>query len=425
MKFLNYLGLCLLLVTCSCASKHKIIENQNQSHIYNPGTSYLHPEYLIFHQADSVSQLVLRVNADELLFNQANPENTLQAKIKVQYQLIDITADPLNNAITDSATVVKKLEKTPGKSLTLQTYLIKAQYGKVYSLKVILSDILRGSKELSYVFVNKLNKYTGQNYKPISRLTDLPLFRNFIVPNEGVRIINNNQETKKLYIRYRKDDTPLPPPPFSVQTEPKYVLKEDSLWVLPYNPKQSFLFQYKGNYLIQTDSLQTESLSLINAGPSFPKVMEPDMMIPPLEYLTTTEEFNSLKKGDTTKLTVDNFWLKAGGNVEMARELIRIYYNRMYYSNLFFTSYKQGWRTDRGMIYLIFGPPSYITKTATSEIWEYYVKQDASNLTITFNKVASPYSENHYVMLRNDSYTRYWRNAVDSWRKGKAYSLEE
>jgi GWxTD domain-containing protein len=153
--------------------------------------------------------------------------------------------------------------------------------------------------------------------------------------------------------------------------------------------------------------------------------MEPDMMIPPLEYLTTTEEFNSLKKGDTAKLTVDNFWLKAGGNVEMARELIRIYYNRMYYSNLFFTSYKQGWRTDRGMIYMIFGPPSYITKTATSEIWEYYVKQDASNLTITFNKVASPYSENHYVMLRNDSYTRYWRTAVDSWRKGKAYSLEE
>ena len=146
MKFLNYLGLSLLLVTCSCASKRKIIENKNQSHIYNPGTSYLHPEYLIFHQADSVSQLVLRVNADELLFNQANPENTLQAKIKVQYQLIDITADPLNNAITDSATVVKKLEKTPGKSLTLQTYLIKAQYGKVYSLKVILSDILRGSK---------------------------------------------------------------------------------------------------------------------------------------------------------------------------------------------------------------------------------------------------------------------------------------
>jgi len=77
------------------------------------------------------------------------------------------------------------------------------------------------------------------------------------------------------------------------------------------------------------------------------------------------------------------------------------------------------------MVYMIFGPPSYMTKEALSESWEYYIKQDASNLTITFAKVASPYSENHYVMQRNDSYTRFWRAAVDSWRKGKAYSLEE
>ncbi|HEY4787801.1 MAG TPA: GWxTD domain-containing protein, partial [Bacteroidales bacterium] len=174
-----------------------------------------------------------------------------------------------------------------------------------------------------------------------------------------------------------------------------------------------------------TDTTKADGLLLTNPGPGFPKVNEPEMMIPPLEYLTTTDEFNTLKKIDNNKLAIDNFWLKSGGSVDMAREMIRIYYNRMFYANLFFTSYKQGWKTDRGMIYMVFGPPSYMTKDALSETWEYYVKQDASNLTITFTKTPSPYSENHYVMQRSDAFTRFWRNAIDSWRKGKAYSLEE
>jgi GWxTD domain-containing protein len=403
-----------------------VVEKQEQSKIYSPGTTYLHPEYLIFHHSDSLSQLIIKINTDELLFNQANPENALQAKVKIRYQLIDITDNPTSTIIADSATIEKKIEKTPGKNYLVQTYVIKTQYGKTYSLKISFSDVLRGVNQSNYVFVNKTNRYSGQNFKTISRTNDMPMFKNYIFPGEKFRIINNMSGLKKLYIKYRKDDTPLPPPPFSVQTELAYNFTPDSLWAFPYVPQQSYLFEHKGNYLITTDSLQNEGLFLINAGRSFPKVVEPDMMIPPLEYLTTTEEFNALKKEENSKLAVDNFWQKmAGNNLDMAREIIRIYYNRMFYANLFFTSYKQGWRTDRGMIYIIFGPPSAITKNATSETWEYYVRQDASNLTITFNKVASKYTENHYVMIRNDSYSRFWRMAVDSWRKGKAFSLEE
>lgn len=409
----------------SCASKQKIAETRNVSSIYNPGTSYLHPKYLVFHQSDSITQLVLQLNLEELLFNQANPENTMQARVKIQYQLNEISDNTQNNEIADSATVVKKIEKVAGKTFALQTYFLKIGAGKTYSLKVTLTDVLRGVNQVSYLFVNKLNRYSGQNYKPISRFSDMPMFRNYVFPNEFVQILSNNQAARKFYVRYRKDDTPLPPPPFSVQSEPKYSFVADSMWVIPYNQSQALLFQYKGNYLIQTDSLQTDGLFLIDAGPSFPKVTEPNMMIPPLEYLCTTAEFNAIKADTMPKLAVDNFWLTLGGNTEMARELIRVYYNRMYYANLFFTSYKPGWKTDRGMIYLVFGPPSIITKTATSEIWEYRVKQDASNLSITFNKVPSPYSENHFVMQRSDSYTRYWRVAVDMWRKGKAFSLEE
>jgi hypothetical protein len=422
---LSILPVILVTLLYSCVSKQKIAETKNVSSIYNPGTSYLHPKYLVFHQSDSITQLILQLNLEELLFNQANPENAMQSRVKIQYQLTDISDNAQNKEIADSATAVKKIDKVAGKTFALQTYFLKARLGRTYALKVTLTDMLRGVNQVSYLFVNKLNRYSGQNYKVISRFSDMPMFRNYVFPNEYVQILSNNPAAKKYYIRYRKDDTPLPPPPFSVQSEAKYTFVADSIWVIPYNQSQVLLFQYKGIYLVQTDSTQTDGLFLINAGQSFPKVTEPDMLIPPLEYLCSASEFSTLKADTLPKLAVDNFWLTAGGNTEMARELIRVYYNRMYYANLFFTSYKQGWKTDRGMLYLLFGPPGVITKTATSETWEYYVKQDAVNLSITFNKVPSPYSENHFVMQRNDSYSRYWRAAVDMWRKGKAFSLEE
>jgi hypothetical protein len=109
----------------------------------------------------------------------------------------------------------------------------------------------------------------------------------------------------------------------------------------------------------------------------------------------------------------------------MARELIRIYYNRLSYANLYFTSYKEGWKTDRGMIYMIFGSPNYINKTASTETWEYHNKQKVSIISIKFLKVPSPYTENLYVMQRNDSYTPFWRNSVESWHNGKVYSMDE
>jgi GWxTD domain-containing protein len=148
-------------------------------------------------------------------------------------------------------------------------------------------------------------------------------------------------------------------------------------------------------------------------------------MISPLEYLSTTEEFRGLSQADSSKIALDNFWLKLGGNVAVSREMIRVFYNRMFYANQYFNSYKPGWKTDRGMIYMVFGPPSYIKKTANLETWEYYVKDDASNLIINFIKAASPYSSNHYIMQRSDEFTPYWRMAVDSWRNGRVFTLEE
>ena len=78
-----------------------------------------------------------------------------------------------------------------------------------------------------------------------------------------------------------------------------------------------------------------------------------------------------LRSAVKPKAALDDFWIKCGGNVDKARELIRIYYTRVLYSNYYFTSYKEGWRSERGMIYIIYGPPDKVYKTSEGESWGY------------------------------------------------------
>jgi GWxTD domain-containing protein len=422
---LNIFGLTVTVILASCSAGHKIVKQPDQSAMYKPGRMALHPEYSIFHLNDSISQLLVKLNTDELLFNQANPENVMQAVIKISFQIIDITADPGNKSITDSSTVFRSIDKSATKRFSITTLLIKAQLGREYILKAMITDVLHNIVQQNFVYVHKQNRYSAQNFKLLSRPNDAPMFKSFVLPDEAVRIMINQKDIKKLYIRYQKDNTPLPPPPFSVQVEPQFFFKTDSIWSYNYSPQMGYVFPYKGLYLIQTDTTQKDGLFLADYGRAFPKIKDAAPMVPPLEYLTTTEEFRNLQKGDNKKLAVDNYWLNMTNNVDMARQLIRIYYSRFSYANLYFTSYKEGWKTDRGMIYIIFGPPSFISKTALTETWEFHDKRRAKIFSINFAKTPTIYSDNHYIMQRNDSYTPYWRNAIDSWHNGKVYSPED
>ncbi len=56
------------------------------------------------------------------------------------------------------------------------------------------------------------------------------------------------------------------------------------------------------------------------------------------------------------------------------------YYNRVAYANEHFTHFFSGWKSDRGMIYILFGPPDDVERhpfnidTKPYEIWHYYRK---------------------------------------------------
>ena len=149
-----------------------------------------------------------------------------------------------------------------------------------------------------------------------------------------------------------------------------------------------------------------------------------DQLVESLAYLTTSAEYETLKTATNKKLAVDNFWIERAGNLDKARELIRVYYNRVFFANFYFTSFKPGWKTDRGMIYIIYGPPQSVKVEPGREKWIYYKDNYTSTVTFTFDHTPNAFSVDNFSLQRSDSYDTFWRSAVDTWRKGKIYLIE-
>jgi GWxTD domain-containing protein len=415
----------LFIAACTTSRKAMQIRSSNQYYLYNPGSTFLHPEFSVYHLNDTSSQLFIKFFTDEFLFNQANPEQTLQAGLSIKYQLYDITDDKNNPVLADSSTFVRYVERRNVRKVLVLPLFIRTEAGREYTLRVVSLDINRKASHTASLYVDKLSTGSIQNFKLLQAQGGSPVFRQYINSDDLFKIVSNRNRIDHLYIRYQKNDLPLPAPAFSMTGEKTFIFRTDSSWIYPYNPGANFNFQTEGMYFIQTDTTQSEGLYLMHFGKHYPRIKTPEAMLDPLEYITTTVEFRKLQAETNQKLAIDNYWLKLGGNPDISRELIRVFYTRMYFANYYFTSFKEGWKTDRGMIYIIFGQPNYITKTATTETWEYYNTQSAKNVEFIFDKAPSVYTGNHYVLQRSEYFNSFWRQAVDTWRSGKVYSAEE
>ena len=88
----------------------------------------------------------------------------------------------------------------------------------------------------------------------------------------------------------------------------------------------------------------------------------------------------------------------------------------MQLANEFFTTYKEGWKTDRGIIFTVFGMPTTVQKTATYEYWYYKRTSERDLVEFTFDKV-----DGLYLLRRSPSYTQPWSAEVFAWRSGRVY----
>ncbi len=398
----------------------RLVNTSKQQRYYssanNPFIYKIHPEFRFFH-SPSGNKLFARLNLQELMFAQFTANGKLQAKVQIKYFIY--SPDDFEFPV-DSADFNFDLTKQK-KQTTAITYIPVKELGmKEFYIKIFTIDMLKRVGSKDFVYVNYENENSSQNFMTNYKNSNISYFRPYLKIGQSVDI-QHNKTTDTLFVKYREADFPVSPPPYYAQPYVQPKLEHDSVYFITGDSKMEFSAEQKALYCVQNDTLTDRGMYILGVDADFPFVRNSQEMLNSLKYLCKNKEFKDLQNASNKKLTVDRFWIKFGGNTNRARELIRIYYNRVVYANIYFTSYKEGWKTDRGMIYIMFGTPKRIKKEINKEIWIYSDRNEQKILQFVFNRQDLPYSNNVFVLERSSDFMRFWAEAKRSWRDGKVY----
>ena len=381
---MNFSFVILRVSSCTSKSSRSSAAAPNVSHAYKSEINALHPKYTVFHRSSTVSELHFKINSQELLYSKQGGSENFSARISIQYRLISSydTKD-----IIDSATVSLSDAFSNTPKDIIGKIDINATATNSYVLQVDIADLNRNSSSQALLEVNKVDQSTRQNFIVLSAKTKTPIFRDNIGKNERFLIRYRTPYTK-VFVRYYHRNFPLPSPPFASSNMTPFEYRADSLFSLELDEKDTvgFNFRKPGFYHIQADTTTKEGLTLFRFDDDFPNVKKPEDMLHPLRFLTSKQEYDAMSSYKNLKTAVDSFWVYAGGSHDRARELVKKYYNRVNDANNYFSSYIEGWRTDRGLVYIIYGPPTIVYKYSDSENWSYGEASNPNSNTFYFLK---------------------------------------
>ncbi|MGI9545590.1 MAG: GWxTD domain-containing protein [Cyclobacteriaceae bacterium] len=244
----------------------------------------------------------------------------------------------------------------------------------------------------------------------------VPVFENYILQKDSFHIESADPSVSSVYVyQYRHDFEPARPPISSAPGASGKNLSIDSVWSVKVG--QKILLEDLGLYFIQSDSSSLKGISFRITDNSYPKPGKIESLVAPLKYITTKSEYRRLQSADDPKKAFDKFWLEQTNDEQLARKNIKAYFQRFTWSNQVFTSYKEGWKTDRGMIFMIFGLPMDVRRLPAREEWTYSGFGD-SQVVFTFMMVPNIFTDQHYELVRSSDYDDFWFATLDAWRTG-------
>jgi GWxTD domain-containing protein len=222
-------------------------------------------------------------------------------------------------------------------------------------------------------------------------------------------------QQRDAIISYYKHEFPAAVPPFSEgMGRVSSALKPDSIYTLPAN--QPLTLTALGLYLVQRDTTSGNGFSF-RVVDDYPRYATVESLSDPLIYLCTKQEFDRIKSAEGNKKAFDKVILSITGDADRARDLMRNYFRRVEWANYYFSSYKEGWKTDRGMIFVLFGLPDELFRFEDREVWSFNNK--AVKATFDFVRSSTVFDPDNYVLVRESKLKEIWYSKIDLWRNAR------
>ncbi len=386
---------------------------------YSPTAFVLHPKFKVFHENEESSKIYLKLLTNELRFSSANEERLSQSMLKINYK---ITNTLRGKDILDSSQTTVKINQVTNQTSVISFFKIKRFDLDQYFLEINIVDIYAGKKSQSFVTINNAKNDNSQYYLSFKNNNHKPVFEEYFNNSDTFQIMHTGNKDSLLYVTRYPVNFETAQAPYISEPETGYHFENDSAYLINFNNNFAiFSARKKGIYMLKTKPNASGGIMKVYFNKNFPLIIKSDELIKASKYLLTDEEYNQLIKSDNKKLALDNFWLSHTENKEKARELLKIWYNRATYANYYFTSYKEGYKTDRGMIYMVMGPPDDIQHFDDAEKWIYLNTKEETELEYIFVQQFNSFSENDFILIRETKYEPYYKKAIKSWRSGIVY----
>jgi GWxTD domain-containing protein len=293
---------------------------------------------------------------------------------------------------------VKSFRETSAKeNFNLSYRSFKLAPGK-YLLKTTVTD--RDSrKEYS-----SENYYNVREFSPKPSISDIMLIaqmkivegNNRIIPNVS-RNVSENKKEINIFFEIYSDSSTNSNIEYIVTNKDNKILYESSGKQLINKDKTQVFYTISdstllnlGNYILTVRLKDNNEKTLASTSKAFysrwaglPATVDNiDEAIDQLIYIANPNEIEYMRNGkdeeEKTKRFIEYWKTKdpSPGNEE--NEVFQEYFGRVNFANEQFSHYSEGWQSDRGMVFIILGPPNNIDRhpfeydAKPYEIWEYY-----------------------------------------------------
>jgi GWxTD domain-containing protein len=427
----------VLLAACSGSKK---LSNKNWASIYSPDINFTYPQYRYYNFSGDSVRLYYRIKTSDFLAQGSDSTAGFKVRIGVEGLLFPsftsrIALDSIfaEHILTATASGEVKgsnifipgaaSSETDSVEETIE-YLegstsFRAPAGSDYVLQLFVTDINRRASVFTFLRIDRTGRQPAGDFLPRDPETGRVLISSFTDRPDTFYLESSLHTGKAAWMRYFNRDYPLAYPPFSSAEQKSLSYFSDFAVRVGSLDSIQFETDRPGICHVQLDTLEKEGFSYFRFKADYPRLTDAGSLMESIRYLTTRQEYDRLVNSENKKEAIDDFWISLAGNQERARVLIRSYYKRVQLANHFFTSYLEGWKSDRGLIFVIFGPPAAIYRDDTSESWNYSSSSSFGSLIFTFDRVSNPFTDNDYRLRRNVNYEDPWYRAVDGWREGK------
>ncbi len=380
------------------------------SAMYNPSSSVVNPQIATAVLSENDADVFFRIRTQEIKNALANPLDK-EFGLYVKYYLR--RADDFH--IVDTASMRFSFNVLDGEYV-YGHFKIGIRENIRYKLVVDFVNMQYNVRKRLLCDIKNTQGFHDGNFM-VKTLSGEILFSNVVRSGQPIRVFGpRNKETVDVEYYAQKPYVPLSP---YWSSSLKSATIPDS--VFRYRFGDTISFEAPGLYALGSTQKNDKFGIVVTKNLMYPNVTTVADMLEPMKLICTGREYELIDSSSNTKKSVDAFWLGLSKNEKNAKEQIRVFYSRVALSNMLFASSDEGWRTDRGMIYIMLGPPTVVNITPTSEEWSYGSGQQS--MVFTFENYSG--LRNDFSLLRSNTYQSIWQQVLATWRSGKIFTVSK